>query len=82
MDDRWAGGRRNGFGRWPALSGVEHDQGAVRWLATRAGFGPDRNVYEWPPGLARRGARTGEVAKAVEPTGLNHDVPPSLASGG
>jgi hypothetical protein len=61
-------GRRSGFGRWPARCGVEHDQGAVRWLATRAGFGPDRNVHEWPPGLARRGPRTGEVAKAVEPT--------------
>lgn len=61
-------GRWNGFGRWPARSGVEHDQGAVRWLATRAGFGPARNVHEWPPGLARRGTRTGEVAKAVEPT--------------
>ena len=37
-------------------------------MATRAGFGPARNVHEWPPGLARRGTRTGEVAKAVEPT--------------
>lgn len=31
-------------------------------------LGPARNVHEWPPGLARRGTRTGEVAKAVEPT--------------
>lgn len=70
----WAGspaglvwGRRSGFGRCPARSGVEHDQGAVRWPETRAGFGPARNVHEWSPGLARRGPRTGEVAKAVEP---------------
>lgn len=61
-------GWRSGFGRWPARFGVEHDQGVVRWLATRAGFGPARNVHEWPPDLARRGTRTGEVAKAVEPT--------------
>ena len=25
-------------------------------------------MHEWPPGLARRGTLTGEVAKAVEPT--------------
>lgn len=39
------------------------------------GFGPARNVYEWPPGLARRGTWTGEVAKAVEPTDPSHDLP-------
>lgn len=90
---RWAGvwpetllsgailGRRSGFGRWPARSGVEHEQGAVRWLATRAGFGPDRNVHEWPPGLARRGTRTGEVAKAVESTAAATTYPFSDASG-
>lgn len=61
-------GRRSGFGRCPARFGVEHDQGAVRWPATRAGCDPARNLNEWPPGLARRGTRTGEVAKAVEPT--------------
>lgn len=59
-------GRRSGFGRCPARLGVEHDQGAVRWPATRAGCDPARNLNEWPPGLARRGTRTGEVAKAVE----------------
>lgn len=61
-------GRWSGFDRFPARFGVEHDQGAVRWLATRAGFGSARNLNEWPPGLARRGTRTGEVAKAGEPT--------------
>lgn len=40
----------------------------MRWTATRAGCDPARNLHEWPPGLARRGTRTGEVAKAVEPT--------------
>lgn len=55
-----AAGRRV-LGRWPARSGVGHGQGAVRSLATRAGFGPARNKHEWPPGLARRGTRTGEV---------------------
>lgn len=34
-------------------------------IETRAGFGPARNVHEWPLGLARRGPRTGEVAKTV-----------------
>ncbi len=42
--------------------------GMVRGLyagpATRAGFGPARNLNEWPPGLARRGPRPGEVGKA------------------
>lgn len=32
--------------------------------ATRAGCDPARNLNEWPPGLARRGPRTGEVGKA------------------
>jgi len=32
--------------------------------ATRAGCAPARNLYEWPPGLARRGSRPGEVGKA------------------
>ena len=32
--------------------------------ATRAGCAPARNVNEWPPGLARRGPRLGEVGKA------------------
>ncbi len=32
--------------------------------ATRAGRVPARNVHEWPPGLARRGPRPGEVGKA------------------
>lgn len=63
------------FGRWHAWSGVELDQGIVRWLATQAGLGPDRNVYEWPSGLARRGTWTGVVAKAVESTGPDHRCP-------
>lgn len=32
--------------------------------ATRAGCDPARNLNEWPPGLARRGPRPGEVGKA------------------
>jgi hypothetical protein len=32
--------------------------------ATRAGCAPARNLSEWPPGLARRGPRPGEVGKA------------------
>ena len=32
--------------------------------ATRAGRDPARNLNEWPPGLARRGPRPGEVGKA------------------
>ena len=32
--------------------------------AARAGCGPARNLNEWPPGLARRGPRPGEVGKA------------------
>lgn len=74
-------GWRSGFGRWPARTGVEHDQGAVRWLATRVGFGPARNVHEWPPGLARRGTQTGEVAKAVEPTASATTYPFSNSKG-
>jgi hypothetical protein len=56
----------SGFGRCPARLGVGHGQGAVRCPATRAGLSPARNVSEWPPGLARRGAPAGEVAKAAE----------------
>lgn len=33
--------------------GGEHDQGAVRWPATRTRFHPDRNLIEWPSGPAR-----------------------------
>lgn len=32
--------------------------------ATRAGRDPARNLNEWPPGLARRGPRPGDVGKA------------------
>lgn len=53
-----------GFGRCPVRVGVGHGQGAVRWPATRAGFGPARNLNEWPPGLARRGPRAEQVGKA------------------
>ncbi len=35
------GGGAGLAGGLPGLG--SHDQGAVRWLATRAGFGPDRN---------------------------------------
>ena len=53
-----------------ALAGVlpELGSGMVRGPyagpATRAGLAPARNVNEWPPGLARRGPRLGEVGKA------------------
>jgi hypothetical protein len=44
-------------------------------------FGPAPNVHEWPPGLARRGTRTGEVAKAVEPTAPATTYPSLTAKG-
>lgn len=53
-----------GFGRCPARVGVGHGQGPYAGLATRAGRDPARNLNEWPPGLARRGPRPGEVGKA------------------
>lgn len=56
-------GRRSGFGRCPARFGVEHDQGAVRWPATRAGCDPARNLNEWPLVLLDAGPEPGRWLK-------------------
>lgn len=51
-------GRRNGFGRWRARHGCEHDQGSVRWLA-RAGLRPPQGVQPGrPAGCPQSGAGT------------------------
>jgi hypothetical protein len=50
--------------------------------ATRAGRDPARNLNEWPPGLARRGPRPGEVGKAhgVDRPHLRAPVPANSPS--